>query len=294
MKPLDGRVLVVTGAGRGLGREHARYLAAAGASVVVNDLGCERDGTGGDPSVAEAVAEEVRAAGGRAVASGHDVADSAGADAVVQLAIDEFGALHGLVNSAGVLRDRMFVNLDDDDWDSCIRGHLRTVFAPTQAAARYWREQHKNGVALDATVVSMSSTSGLIGQVGQSNYGAAKAAIAALTVIVAKELERYGVKVNALTPVARTRMTEETPGVADLVKAPDSATAFDVFHPANVSPLVAVLSSSSCPVTGEVFYVRGEEVRHFLPWQYGEVWTTTGAWEPDVLEKHLSEIESGR
>lgn len=290
MALLDGRVVVVTGAGRGMGREHAHFAAAHGAQVVVNDLGCDRDGTGADPSLAASVAKEIRAAGGNAVPSGHDAADLEGAQAIIDLAISEFGEVHALVNNAGVLRDRMFVNMTEDDWDVCIRGHLRAVFAPTRVAAAHWRDQSKAGAPVAASILNMSSTSGLIGQVGQSNYGAAKAGIASLTGILAQELWRYGVRVNALTPVARTRMTEEAPGVADLVRAPESPDAFDVYHPANVSPLVAWLSSESCPLNGEVFYVRGQEIRRYAPWQYAESWTTEGEWTVDEIASLLEPV----
>jgi NAD(P)-dependent dehydrogenase (short-subunit alcohol dehydrogenase family) len=267
---LDGRVVIITGAGRGMGREHARLCAAEGASVVVNDLGCERDGTGSDPAIAQAVADEIVASGGAAVANADDVATMAGAQKLVDQAVERFGRLDALINNAGVLRDRMFVNMSEDEWDSCIRGHLKAAFCPTRIAAAYWRDLFKAGEAVQAAVVSTSSTSGLIGQAGQSNYGAAKAGIAAMTVILAEELGRYGVRANAITPVARTRMTEETPGVADLVKRPEDPAAFDVYNPANVSPLIAWLISAECPATGKVFYVKGGEVRQFLPWHYGK------------------------
>lgn len=287
---LDCRVVVVTGAGRGMGFEHARLLARAGAQVVVNDNGCERDGTGGDRHVAETAARALRDAGGQVVACSADVTTMEGAQEVVDLAVCEFGALHGLVNNAGILRDRMFVNMSADDWDACIRGHLGAVFAPTRVAAGYWRERSKAGEPVRASVVSMSSTSGLIGQVGQSNYGAAKAGIAALTVILAQELERYGVRVNALTPVARTRMTEETPGVADLVRAPDDPAELDTYHPAHVSPLVAWLLSEDCPANGEVFYVQGREIRRYVPWQYGETLTTEQPWDVEDIDQRLSAL----
>jgi NAD(P)-dependent dehydrogenase (short-subunit alcohol dehydrogenase family) len=194
----------------------------------------------------------------------------AGAQKLVDQAVERFGRLDALINNAGVLRDRMFVNMSEDEWDSCIRGHLKAAFCPTRIAAAHWRDLFKAGEAVQAAVVSTSSTSGLIGQAGQSNYGAAKAGIAAMTVILAEELGRYGVRANAITPVARTRMTEETPGVADLVKRPEDPAAFDVYNPANVSPLIAWLISAECPATGKVFYVKGGEVRQFLPWHYGK------------------------
>ena len=198
MVSLDDRVVIVTGAGRGMGFEHAKLLAAAGAAVILNDVGCDRDGSGSDPSIAETAAEAIRSTGGIAVANSADVSTTGGAREVVDLAVAEFGALHGLVNNAGILRDRMFVNMTDDDWDEVMRGHLRATFAPTRAAAQYWRDRSKAGDPVRGSIVSMSSTSGLIGAVGQSNYGAAKAGIAAMTVILAQELGRYGVRVNAL------------------------------------------------------------------------------------------------
>jgi len=270
MGALDGRVVIVTGAGRGMGREHARLLAAEGARVVVNDLGCNKDGTGSDPALAHAVVEEITGAGGTAVANTEDAATMDGAQRLVDLALSSFGRLDALVNNAGVLRDRMFVNMSEDEWDACIRGHLKATFCPTRIAAAHWRDRAKAGDVPKAAVVSMSSTSGLIGAAGQSNYGAAKAGIAAMTVIIAEELSRYGVRANAITPVARTRMTEEAPGVADIVRRPEDPAAFDVYDPANVSPLIAWLVSEDCPVTGKVFYVKGGEVRQFLPWHYGQ------------------------
>lgn len=265
---LADRVIAVTGSGGGLGRAHALALAAEGAHVVVNDVGCAVDGSGADPAVAEAVVAEITTAGGSAVASGADVATMDGAQSVLDLALDRFGRLDGLVNNAGVLRDRMFVNMSEDEWDGAIRNHLKSFFCPTRIAAAYWRDETKAGRPAAASVVSMSSTSGLVGQVGQSNYGAAKAAIAGATVILAQELARYGVRINALTPVARTRMTENTLGVADLVRAPADPAEFDVFDPINVSPTVAWLVSPDCDLTGRVFYVKGGEVRLFDGWSY--------------------------
>jgi NAD(P)-dependent dehydrogenase (short-subunit alcohol dehydrogenase family) len=290
MGVLDGRVVVITGAGRGMGREHARLCASEGASVVVNDLGCERDGTGSDPAVATAVADEIVSSGGAAVASADDVATMEGAERLVARAIERFGRVDALVNNAGVLRDRMFVNMTEEEWDGCIRGHLKAAFCPTRVAAAHWRDRSKAGEPVQAAVVSATSTSGLIGQAGQSNYGAAKAGIAAMTVILAEELGRYGVRVNAITPVARTRMTEETPGVADLVKRPEDPAAFDVYHPANVSPLVAWLVSAGCPATGKVFYVKGGEVRQFLPWHYGKQLDGGDRWTADELADAMSAL----
>ncbi|WP_343978373.1 SDR family NAD(P)-dependent oxidoreductase [Pseudonocardia aurantiaca] len=265
---MTDRVIAVTGAGGGLGRAHALALAAEGAHVVVNDLGCAVDGSGADPAVAQAVAAEITEAGGSAVASSADIATMGGAQSLLDLALGHYGRLDGLVNSAGVLRDRMFVNMSEDEWDGAIRNHLKSFFCPTRIAAAYWRDESKAGRRFAASVVSMSSTSGLVGQVGQSNYGAAKAAIAGATVILAQELGRYGVRVNALTPVARTRMTEDTPGVADLVRAPADPAEFDIFDPANVSPTVAWLVSADCDITGRVLYAKGGELRLFDGWRY--------------------------
>ena len=206
-----------------MGREHALLFAAEGAKVVVNDNGCGPDGSGSDPSLAAAVAAEITAAGGEAVPSADDVATMDGAAAVLAAAVEAFGDVHVLVNNAGILRDRMFVNMTEDDWDAVIRGHLKSTFCMTRNAAGRWRDQSKAGETVNASVVNVSSTSGLIGQVGQSNYGAAKSGIASMTVILAQELGRYGVRVNAIVPVARTRMTEEVAGIADMVRAPDDA-----------------------------------------------------------------------
>lgn len=269
MGSLAGRVVVVTGAGRGLGREHALLCAREGARVLVNDNGCAADGSGCDPTVAARTAEEIVAAGGEAVASAADVASTEGAQALLEEALDTFGAVHGLVNNAGVLRDRMFVNMDEDDWDAVIRGQLRATYCPASAFARHWRGLAKAGREPAASIVNVPSTSGLIGQVGQSNYGAAKAAIGSLTVILAQELERYGVRVNGVVPVARTRMTEDVPKIGELVAAPSDPGDFDVYHPGNVSPLVAWLLRSGCELNGEVFYAKGGEIRRFLGWHYG-------------------------
>jgi NAD(P)-dependent dehydrogenase (short-subunit alcohol dehydrogenase family) len=275
---LDGRVVVITGAGRGMGREHARLAAAEGASVVVNDSGTGRDGTGSDASVAEAVAAELAADGADVRASTDDVTTMDGAQRAVGAALAAWGRVDALVNNAGVLRDRMFVNMTEDDWDVVVRGHLRSTFCASRVAAGHWRERTKAGEAVQASLVNVSSTSGLLGTVGQTNYGAAKAGVAALSVILAEELGRYGARVNAIVPVARTRMTEEVAGVADVVRAPDDAGAFDAYHPANVSPLVAWLASAGCPLTGRVLYVRGGEIRVMDGWHQGERFAHDGPW----------------
>jgi NAD(P)-dependent dehydrogenase (short-subunit alcohol dehydrogenase family) len=267
MGALDGRICVITGAGRGIGREHALLFAAEGAQVVVNDTGAAPDGTGHDPSVSEAVAAEIVERGGAAVASDADVSTMAGAQSVVDLAIEAFGDVHAVVNNAGVLRDKMFANMSEEDWDAVVGGHLKTTFCMSRIACGRWRDESKAGKAVNAAIVNTTSTSGLIGSVGQTNYGAAKAAIASLTTILAMEAQRYGVRVNAISPAARTRMTADSPGTKDLVKEPDEPGAFDVYHPRHVSPVVAYLVSADCPLTGRVFMVKGGDIRPFVPWQ---------------------------
>jgi NAD(P)-dependent dehydrogenase (short-subunit alcohol dehydrogenase family) len=275
MGALDGRVAIITGAGRGIGREHALLFAAEGAKVVVNDLGGAIDGSGDDRTPAQQVVDEIRAMGAEAMANDDDVADWEGGRRLVAATVEAFGDLHVLVNNAGILRDKMLVNMSTEEWDSVIHVHLKGHFVPSRHAAGYWREKVKDGREVRAAIVNTSSTSGLLGNPGQTNYGAAKAGIAALTVIAAQELARYGVRVNAIAPAARTRMTEQTPGLGDIVKAPNDPAAFDVWNPANISPLVAYLSTETCPLTGKVLFVQGGQVRLFQPW------TMT-----DTLEKH--------
>ncbi len=275
MAELDGRVVVVTGAGRGIGREHALLMAAEGARVVVNDLGGGADGVGADPTPAQEVVEDIRSAGGTAIANGDDVADWGGAERLVAGAIDAFGDLHVLVNNAGILRDRMIANMTAEEFDSVVRVHLRGHFCPLRHAAAYWRDRSKAGVEADRSVVNTSSTSGLLGNFGQVNYGAAKAGIAAMTVIANMELGRYGVRVNAIAPAARTRLT------TDLASAPEPG-AFDAGDPANVSPLVAYLATEGCPLSGQVFFVHGGRIQLMQPWTLhdridgDERWTIAG------------------
>jgi len=215
-----------------------------------------------------------------------------GAAAELAAAVETFGDVHVLVNNAGILRDRMFVNMTEDDWDAVIRGHLKSTFCMTRNAAGRWRDQSKAGETVNASVVNVSSTSGLIGQVGQSNYGAAKSGIASMTVILAQELGRYGVRVNAIVPVARTRMTEEVAGIADMVRAPDDAAQFDTFHPANVSPLVAYLATADCPHTGRVIMARGPEIRVFENWRYARSIPHEDRWTVGELADALADLES--
>jgi len=293
MGALEGRVAIITGAGRGIGREHALLFAAEGAKVVVNDLGGAVDGSGDDRTSAEQVVDELRAMGAEAVASGDDVASTEGARRLIATAVDTFGDLHVLVNNAGILRDRMLVNMSEEDWDSVIHVHLKGHFLPTRWAAAFWRERTKDGRAVSASVVNTSSTSGLLGNPGQTNYGAAKAGIAAFTVIAAQELARYGVRVNAIAPAARTRLTEQTPGLGDIVRAPRDPGSFDVWHPANISPLVAYLATESCPVNGKVLFVQGGQVRVFQPWTMTDTLEKNDRWTVDELAKELPALLEG-
>ncbi|MFE6981487.1 SDR family oxidoreductase [Streptomyces griseus] len=264
-----GRVVAVTGAGRGLGRAHALAFAAEGARVVVNDLGVRPDGSGGGGSggPAREVVEEIVAAGGEAVVHGGDIATAAGAASLVTTALDAFGRLDTLVNNAGFLRDRMLVNLDEDDWDAVMRVHLKGHFLPLKHAAAHWRAEARAGRPPVARVINTSSGAGLLGSVGQGNYAAAKAGIVALTLVAAAELGRYGVQVNALAPAARTRMTEQT--FAATMAAPGEG-AFDAMAPANVSPLVVWLgSASSDGVTGRVFEAEAGRITVMEGWRPG-------------------------
>jgi NAD(P)-dependent dehydrogenase (short-subunit alcohol dehydrogenase family) len=282
MGALDGRVAVITGAGRGLGREHALLFAAEGAKLVINDLGGAPDGSGSDAAPAQQVVEEIRAAGGEAVANSDDVTSADGAQRMIQQAIDAFGALHVLVNNAGILRDRTIVNMTDDEWDDVIRVHLRGHFMPARAAARYWREQSKAGNSLQPSLINTTSTSGLYHNPGQSNYGSAKTGIATLTIIAQRELERYGVKVNAIAPAARTRLTLATPGISEAIARPPDE-GFDAMDPANVSPFVAYLATAACPIKGRIFFVAGGGVHLFQPFAIVDGISKDGRWTVEEL-----------
>ncbi|HEX5266395.1 MAG TPA: SDR family oxidoreductase [Acidimicrobiales bacterium] len=290
MGALDGRVAIITGAGRGIGREHALLFAAEGAKVVVNDLGGAPDGTGVDRSAAEQVVDEIRAAGGEAVANADNVADWEGGQRLINAAVEAFGDLHVLVNNAGILRDRVLVNMTEEEWDSVIHVHLKGHFVPSRWAAAYWRERTKAGQEVKASIINTSSTSGLLGNPGQANYGAAKAGLGAFTVITAQELARYGVRVNAIAPAARTRLTESTPGLGDMVKAPDDPGMFDIWDPANVSPLVAYLATESCPATGKVFFVQGGRVQLMHNWSMGESIEKDDRWTLAELEASMKSL----
>src|SRR3954471_2435906 len=282
MLDLSGKVAIVTGAGRGIGREHALALAQAGAKLVVNDLGASLAGEGASEGPAHDVVREIEALGGEAIANGENVADFAGAGRMVQSAIDRFGRLDILVNNAGILRDRMLVNMDEHEWDAVIEVHLKGHFAPTHHAAAHWRERSKGGEDVRARVINTSSPSGVFGNVGQSNYGAAKEGIAALTVIAAQELGRYGVTVNCLAPNARTRMTESAFGE---LPPPDG---FDPLDPGNNSPIVVALCADEAQhITGQVFHVYGGAVNALRGWEAGELFAGDERWDPDALLQEL-------
>jgi NAD(P)-dependent dehydrogenase (short-subunit alcohol dehydrogenase family) len=282
----DGRVVIVTGAGRGIGREEALEFARQGAMVVVNDLGVARDGTDPSQTPAQEVVDEIKAMGGEAVANYDDVSDWEGAERLVRTALDTFGELHTLVNNAGILRDRMLVNMTPEEWDAVIRVHLRGTWAPSRVAAGYWRDKSKAGEPVDARIVNTSSSSGIYGNVGQTNYGAAKAGIAAFTVIAAKELERYGVLVNAIAPGALTRMTE------DLVRwsEDDGPKQWDPRDPSNVAPLVVWLGSAAARITGRVFNVRGGEISVAEGWHAGPGTDKGARWDPDELTEVIPDL----
>jgi NAD(P)-dependent dehydrogenase (short-subunit alcohol dehydrogenase family) len=280
MGALDGRVAVVTGSGRGIGRAHALLLASEGARVLVNDV---------DADCADAVVEEITAAGGEAAPFVGDCAEWDTGRALVAAAVDRFGRLDALVNNAGILRDRAIVNMGEDEWDEVLRVDLKGHFVPTRWAAEHWRAEHKAGRAPQASLVHTSSTSGLVGNPGQSNYGAAKAGVAAFAAICAQELGRYGVRSNCICPAARTRLSESAPGVGDMI-APPTDDRFDVWDPANVAPVVAYLVTADCPFTGTTFYVQGGAVKVVSPWTFGGGIERDGRWDVGDLGDALGPL----
>ncbi len=294
MGSLDGRVAIITGAGRGIGREHALLMASEGAKLVVNDLGAATDGTGSDDSPAAQVVAEIEAMGGEAIANGANVTDWEGVQGMINQAVEHFGDLHILVNNAGILRDRVVVNMTEAEWDGVIDVHMKGHFVPTRWAAAYWREQTKAGNEGVRAIVNTASGA-MLGNMGQFNYAGAKAAIAAMTLVAAGELGRYGVKVNCLAPIARTRMTLATPGLEDVVKAPEDGS-FDKWDPANISPLVAYLSTADCPFTGGVFHVGGNEVGLYGGFSLAEedIIATDGRWTVEDLAAKAAKLTARR
>lgn len=287
MGALEGRVAVITGAGRGIGREHALLFAREGAAVVVNDLGGSNAGEGADASAAQQVADEIVAAGGRAVANTDSVADWTAAKGLVTQAVDEFGRMDVLVNNAGILRDAFIAGMEESQWDAVLAVHLKGHFAMMRHAAEYWKTQSKAGDQPTAAIINTASASGTtLPNAGQANYGAAKAGIAALTLVAADELERYGVRANAIAPIARTRLTLATPGMGVLMAEPDDGE-LDLFAPANISPLVAYLATEKCPVTGRVYAVQGGAISLLAGWRDTETIETDGLWEIDDIAARL-------
>ena len=255
---LDGKVAIITGSGRGIGREHALLMAQHGAKIVVNDLGAHFDGTGQPTATpAQEVVAEIKKKGGEAVANGDSVADFKAAKRIVECALDTFGKLNIVVNNAGILRDRMIFNMAEEDWDAVVAVHLKGTFNMCRHASEYWREEHKKGTVLNGRIINTSSDAGLLGNVGQVNYGAAKAAVALMAVVIGQEMKKYGVTANAIAPLARTRLTvDATPSTAAIMGQKPPEGEFDVFDPRNVSPLVAWLASDdAAEINGQVFRV---------------------------------------
>lgn len=282
MGALDGRVIIVTGAGRGVGRAHALLFASEGAKVVVNDLGGAQDGSGADMGPADEVVAEIRAAGGEAIANGDSVADWEASQRIINHAVETYGDLHAVVNNAGILRDRMLVNMTEEEFDLVINVHQKGTWLMMRHAGAYWREQVKAGKEVSASIVNTSSTSGLHSNPGQINYGGAKAAIATMSIIAARELKRYGVRVNAIAPSARTRMTLATPGLSDRIKEPEDGS-FDVWDPANISPLVGWLCAADCEATAQVYWIGGNRVGRYQEWTQADAASTDDMWSIESI-----------
>lgn len=289
MGSLEGRVATITGAGRGIGREHALLCAQEGASVIVNDLGGGNDGCGSDAGPAQQVVDEITGAGGKAIANTSNVADWAGAAELVEQAVAEFGRLDVLVNNAGILRDAFIAGMEESQWDAVLDVHLKGHLAPLRHAAEYWKKQTKAGETVNAAVINTASASGTVmANAGQANYGAAKAGIAALTQVAAEELDRYGVRVNAIAPIARTRLTLATPGMGALFAHEVGDGEFDAFSPANIAPMVAYLAREKCPFTGKVFAVQGGAISELAGWHDIRTAETDGPWTADEIQQQLA------
>ncbi len=286
---LDGRVAAITGAGRGIGREHALLFASEGAKVVVNDLGGAPDGSGSDASAAQAVVDEIEAAGGEAVANTSDVSDFEGAKALIDQAVESYGQLDILVNNAGILRDAFITGMSEAEFDDVIKVHLKGHFSCLKHAADHWRERSKAGEEVSGSVINTASASGTyLPNAGQVNYGSAKAGIAAMSLVAGLELERYGVRVNAIAPAARTRLTEDVPMIGELVKPPEEDDAFDAFDPVHVSPLVAYLASADCTISGKLYAVQGGSIMECENWKVGDKqFTTDGPWTVGNVAEQL-------
>lgn len=285
----DGRVVVITGAGRGIGKGHALEFARQGAKVVVNDIGAELDGSGGSTGPAGEVVTEIRDMGGEAIANGDDISTWEGGANLVKAAIDAFGDINVVVNNAGVVRDRMFANASEDEWDLTMQVHLKGHFVASRHAAGYWRDRAKAGDRVEGRIINTTSGAGLLGSVGQAAYSAAKGGIISLTLVQAAELARYGVTANAIAPAARTRMTEQV--FATTMAAPDDPDAFDEMAPDNVAPLVAWLGSTdSAGVTGRVFEVEAGKVSVADGWHRGRVIDKGARWEPIEVGNAVLEL----
>ncbi|MCW2786781.1 MAG: short-chain dehydrogenase [Marmoricola sp.] len=289
MAALDGRVAIITGAGRGIGREHALFMAREGAAVVVNDLGGNNEGAGSDAGPAQEVVNEILALGGRAVANTDNIASWEGAKGLVEQAVSEFGQLDILVNNAGILRDAFVAGITEEQYDSVINVHLKGHFAMLHHAAAYWKDKSKAGEQVAASVINTASASGtFMPNPGQANYGAAKAGISAMTLVAADELGRYGVRVNAIAPVARTRLTLATPGMGAIFAAEVPEGEFDMFGPENIAPIVGYLATEKCPITGQVFGVQGGAIQRLQNWSIVETVETKGPWNLDDLPGQLA------